>query len=63
MIYLRCEQAIYNGGGIFLDKDKSKKVGSQKDREEYGYGYDRSVDDLKVVGENKEKKKDTNERK
>lgn len=31
------------------NKDQTK---SKKDREEYGYGYDRSVDDLKVIGQN-----------
>lgn len=38
-----------------------KKRTSEKDREEYGYGYDRSVDDLKVIGENKKAKKQNNE--
>ncbi|MCZ2257808.1 hypothetical protein [Sporosarcina sp. G11-34] len=32
--------------------DKSKNKDNQKDREEYVYGYDRSVDDLKVIGQN-----------
>lgn len=29
---------------------------NEKNREEHGYGYDKSVQDLKVVGENKPKK-------
>ncbi len=37
-------------------KMSKKKRTSEKDREEYGYGYDRSVDDLKVMGENKKAK-------
>lgn len=30
---------------------------NEKDREEYGYGYDKSVDDLKVIGQNQSAKK------
>ncbi|MHA6259794.1 hypothetical protein ACXYMX_07720 [Sporosarcina sp. CAU 1771] len=37
-----------------MEKDKGKNEGSKKDREEYGYGYDKSVDDLKVIGKNRE---------
>lgn len=40
-------------------KDKDTNIQKNKDlrknetdREEYGYGYDRSVDDLKVLGQN-----------
>lgn len=33
-----------------MKKNKEKKS-EEKDREEYGYGYDRSVDDLGVVGQ------------
>ncbi|SUJ02168.1 Uncharacterised protein [Sporosarcina pasteurii] len=36
-----------------------KKRGNEKDREEYGYGYDKSVDDLKVTGQNEAAKKKT----
>lgn len=35
-----------------------KKRTSEKDREEYGYGYDKSVDDLKVIGQNEQAKKE-----
>ncbi|WP_172794000.1 hypothetical protein [Sporosarcina sp. HYO08] len=36
----------------------TKKSGQKKnDREEYGYGYDRSVDDLNVIGQNDAAKK------
>lgn len=40
-----------------MDVNKKKKVVNEKDREEYGYGYDKSTDDLKVIGQNKEAKK------
>lgn len=32
------------------DKKNDKK--NEQDREELGYGYDKSVDDLKVIGQN-----------
>ncbi len=38
-----------------LANDKQKK--KQLDREEYGYGFDISVDDLAVIGQNKQAKK------
>ncbi|RHW38529.1 hypothetical protein D1B33_06530 [Lysinibacillus yapensis] len=42
----------------------SKKKKSTLDREEYGYGYDLSVDDLAVIGQNdKAKKQNQNENK
>ncbi|WP_342515036.1 hypothetical protein MKY34_10100 [Sporosarcina sp. FSL K6-1522] len=37
--------------------DKNNKNNTEKDRETYGYGYDRSVDDLKVIGQNEAAKK------
>jgi hypothetical protein len=40
--------------------DNKEKTGNKKDREEYGYGYDRSVDDLNVIGQNKAAKKNNN---
>lgn len=36
--------------------NKKKKTNNEKDREEYGYGYDKSPEDLKVLGQNKEAK-------
>lgn len=36
-----------------------KKRDNEKDREEYGYGYDKSVNDLKVLGQNDAAKKKT----
>lgn len=42
---------------MFLDEKKGKNDENKKDREEYGFGYDRSVDDLKVIGQNKNNKK------
>ncbi|MEK3933688.1 hypothetical protein MKY41_00090 [Sporosarcina sp. FSL W7-1349] len=36
----------------------NKNNKNQKDREEYGYGYDRSVDDLQVIGQNNAAKKE-----
>lgn len=36
----------------------SKKKGNGLDREEYGYGYDISPDDLGVIGQNQEAKKE-----
>ena len=41
-----------------MSKDKKKK--STLDREEFGYGYDISVDDLSVIGQNQEAKKHNN---
>ncbi|MET3575537.1 hypothetical protein ACFFIY_02280 [Bhargavaea ullalensis] len=38
-------------------RNKENKPGSTKDREEYGYGYDISVDDLGVIGQNDAAKK------
>ncbi|GKV64394.1 MULTISPECIES: hypothetical protein [Sporosarcina] len=38
------------------NKDKPKKD-NRKMREEYGYGYDLSPDDLDVIGQNDEAKK------
>lgn len=38
-----------------LTKDKRNK--KSLDREEYGYGFDISVDDLGVIGQNNEAKK------
>ncbi|UXJ71222.1 hypothetical protein [Lysinibacillus fusiformis] len=38
-----------------LTKDKRNK--KNLDREEYGYGFDISVDDLGVIGQNNEAKK------
>lgn len=38
-------------------KKENRKPGSTKDREEYGYGYDISVDDLGVIGQNEAAKK------
>lgn len=35
----------------------SKKKSNNLDREEYGYGYDISPDDLGVIGQNREAKK------
>lgn len=37
--------------------NNKKKKSNEKDREEYGYGYDKSTDDLKVIGQNKQAKK------
>lgn len=37
--------------------NKKKKSNNEKDREEYGYGYDKSTEDLKVIGQNKAAKK------
>lgn len=34
-----------------IQKNKEKKK-NEKNREEYGYGYERSFDDLKVIGQN-----------
>lgn len=36
-----------------MRKQKPHSTTSSLDREEYGYGYDRSVDDLGVIGENR----------
>lgn len=38
-------------------KQDYKQPGSTKDREEYGYGYDISIDDLGVIGQNDAAKK------
>ena len=35
--------------------DKNKK--NEQDREELGYGYEKSLDDLKVIGQNNQDKK------
>lgn len=43
-----------NEDNIKRNKDKKKNI---KNREEYGYGYDLSVADLKVLGQNDETKK------
>ncbi|MCE4045081.1 MAG: hypothetical protein M3043_10430 [Lysinibacillus fusiformis] len=40
---------------MMLTKDKRNK--KNLDREEYGYGFDISVDDLGVIGQNNEAKK------
>jgi len=40
---------------MMLTKDKRNK--KPLDREEYGYGFDISVDDLGVIGQNNEAKK------
>lgn len=40
----------------------NKNNKNQKDREEYGYGYDRSVDDLQVIGQNNAAKKEKSKR-
>lgn len=40
---------------IILAKDKQNKRGL--DREEFGYGFDISADDLAVIGKNKQAKK------
>ena len=40
--------------------DKKKKQKSTLDREEYGYGYDISPDDMGVIGQNTEAKKHNN---
>ncbi|WP_432363259.1 hypothetical protein [Sporosarcina sp. UB5] len=50
-----------------MAKDKRIKKGNTLDREEFGYGFDISPDDLNVVGKNNNvknknnKKKDNNE--
>lgn len=47
---------------VLLAKEKNKKSGV--DREEYGYGFDISADDLNVIGQNnKAKKQNDNENK
>ena len=38
----------------------NEKIKNEKDREEYGFGYDRSVEDLKVIGQNESAKKSNN---
>ncbi|MCG7436902.1 hypothetical protein P4645_17100 [Lysinibacillus fusiformis] len=43
---------------MMLTKDKRNK--KPLDREEYGYGFDISVDDLGVIGQNNEAKKQNN---
>ena len=43
---------------IILVKDKRNKSGL--DREEYGYGFDISADDLGVIGKNNQAKKQNN---
>ena len=43
-----------NEDNIKRNKDKKKNINN---REEYGYGYDLSVADLKVLGQNDETKK------
>ena len=45
---------VNNEANIKKNKEKKKNV---KNREEYGYGYDISVDDLKVLGQNDAAKK------
>jgi len=40
---------------MMLTKDKRNK--KHLDREEYGYGFDISVDDLAVIGQNQQAKK------
>ena len=40
--------------------NNKKETKNEKDREEYGYGYDRSVDDLDVIGQNKAAKNHNN---
>lgn len=39
------------------NKKEHNKPGSTKNREEYGYGYDISIDDLGVIGQNEAAKK------
>ena len=47
-----------------MDKQKKSPRKNQKDREEYGAGYDISVNDLNVIGQNNSaKKKNANDRK
>lgn len=43
---------------FILANEKNKKSGV--DREEYGYGFDISVDDLGVIGQNNKAKKQNN---
>ncbi len=43
---------------VLLTKEKNKKSGV--DREEFGYGFDISVDDLDVIGQNNQAKKQNN---
>ena len=47
---------------MFLDEKQGKNDENKKDREEYGYGYDKSVDDLKVIGQNKNSKKNNGDK-
>ncbi|EMR06177.1 hypothetical protein C772_01822 [Bhargavaea cecembensis DSE10] len=39
------------------NKNEHNKPGNTKNREEYGYGYDISIDDLGVIGQNDAAKK------
>ncbi|WP_197462260.1 hypothetical protein [Bhargavaea cecembensis] len=39
------------------NKKEHKKPGNTKNREEYGYGYDISIDDMGVIGQNEAAKK------
>lgn len=41
---------------MFLDNNKNDKK-PIKNREAPGYGYDKSVDDLKVIGKNRDTKR------
>lgn len=43
---------------IILEKEKKNK--RKLDREEYGYGFDISADDLGVIGKNNQAKKQNN---
>ena len=53
---------IYLVEVIILSKEKRDK--KELDREEFGYGYDISPDDLGVIGQNNQaKKQNTNENK
>lgn len=40
-----------------MAKDKKMKKGNTLDREEFGYGFDISTDDLKVIGKNNQANK------
>jgi len=38
------------------NKNEKAKPKNEKSKEEYGYGYDRAVEDLSVIGQNNEQK-------
>ena len=58
------EQANSNGGEFILSnhnqKENKEHKRKQLDREEFGYGYDISVDDLDTLGQNEAAKKNRN---